>query len=349
MLAACGGGSSSQENAGTSALSFQVLWDRPDFQRASLTDCADVASVGAFVYSDAGELLGAGGPWDCATGSGVISGLPSNYYATITVAGYGPDGTLLYYGQSASIFLTPGSVDAGVITAGAFVPALVSPNNAATVAMDALVLQWNPLPGASGYRVILATDSSFAPESILRDIAIDGGDVTATQVDSSGLGIDQVYYWRVQALSDVDQGGLPSETRILYLDQVVVTSVTFVGDDPGGVQSPIQTTVVFNYTTIAFSQQQEGAVIVQWSAVMDSNDYFDLQGIITSYELMGQSDITYTPAPCAGWSGLDVSMVYNATTYGFSISPGVCNPAEWGTGVSSLVALKDNLVAKYQP
>lgn len=349
LAAACGGASSSQESAGTSALSFQVLWDRPDFQTASLTDCADVATVSAAVYSDAGDLLGAGGPWDCLTGSGVIAGLPSNYYATIMVAGNGPDGTPLYAGQSATIFLNPGSVDGGVITAGPFVPQLLSPNNAAIVAPEALTLRWAPLISAGGYMVTLATNDSFAAETIVQEYAIVDPAITSFQPDVAGLQLELPYYWRVEAFSASGRPGAASSIRQFALREVVVTSVTFVGDDPAGVVSPVETTVAFSYATIDFSQQRDGAVIDQWSAPLDSTDYFALQEIITSYELMGQSDITYTPAPCTGWSGLAIAMVYNGSPYGFSISAQVCNPAEWPTGVSSLVTLKDDLVAEYQP
>jgi hypothetical protein len=100
-LAACGGGASPQSSE-TSALSFQVVWDRPDYQRADLTDCLDVASVGATVVSADGVPLGEGGPWDCATGSGVITGLPANYFATIAVIGYNSDGGPLYSGQNST-------------------------------------------------------------------------------------------------------------------------------------------------------------------------------------------------------------------------------------------------------
>jgi hypothetical protein len=351
LAAACGGGaSSSQESAGTSALSFQVVWDRPGFQEASLTDCADVDSVEAAVYSDAGELLGSGGPWDCLTGSGVIAGLPANYYATIVVAGISPDGTPLYTGQSAPLFLNPGSVDGGMITAGPFVPQLLSPNDAAIVAPGALTLRWAGRAGASGYLVTLATNDSFAAETIVGAYTIGDGAVTTLQPDVADLQMDTPIYWHVQAVM-AGRPGAPSTMRQFRLREVVVTSVTFVGDDSAGVVSPVQTTVAFGYATIDFTQVRisDGAVVAQWSAEMDSTDYFALQEIITSYELMGQSDITNTTSPCAGWSGLEISMVYDGSPYGFSISPQVCDPAEWSTGVSNLVTLKDDLVAEYQP
>lgn len=351
VLAACGGGASSPSDGGTSALSFQVVWDRPDYQRESLTDCLDVATVTAAVYTESGDLLGEGGPWDCATGSGVISALPANYYVTIQVAGYGPDGSPLYSGQSgAPVFLTPGSVDGGLITAGPFVPQLLAPADAAIVAPDDLTLQWASLVGAAAYHVTLADSLSFAAETIVDEYDVVSPAITSLQPDTTGLILDQPYYWRVVGLS---AGGLPgaaSEIRQFALRAVTITDITFVGDDPAATASPqVTTTVRFNYATIDFSQEQSGAVIAQWSAAMDANDYFALQEIITSYELLGQSDITVTPAPCTGWSGLTVSMVYRANTYGFAILPEVCDPVDWTTGVSALVTLKDELVARYAP
>lgn len=350
VLMACGGGQGPNDDA-TSNLSFQVMWERPaGFRPASLADCADVATVQAAVYSVSGELLGQGGPWSCATGSGIISGLPANYYATIGVAGYGPDGALLYYGQNADpVFLSPGAVDGGIITASAFVPNLLGPADSAIVPTDALSLRWDRLLGATGYQVTLATDSSFSGSSVIQQITFDDGDVTSVTPDVTGLQQNYTYYWRVQAVSDAGSLSTPSAARRFSLGVIEITSVSFVGDDPAGVAAPVQTTVTFTYATLDYSQVQNGDTITQWSAPMDSSDYFALQEIITSYKLIGQSDITYTPIPCSGWSGLDVSMVYNATTYGFSISSMVCNSAEWPSAVSSLVALKDELVAKYQP
>lgn len=352
VLAGCGGGSASQENSGTSAVTFQVLWDRPaDFQPDSLTDCADVDTVSAAIYGADGEPFGEGGPWSCATGSGVLAGLPANRYATIGVAGYSPDGTLLYYGESeAPIFLNPGTVDGGVITAGPFVPALLSPADDSIVATNALELRWRRLPGASGYRVALATDDLFSAGSTLQEIVITDGSITSARPDVSALLESFPYYWRVLAVSGADRLGTPSMTRQFSLSTVVITGMTFIGDDPAGVGAPqIQTTVAFSYATIDFSQEQDGAIIAQWSAAMDTSDYFALQDIVMSFELLGQTDITVTAAPCTGWSGLAISLAQGATLHEFAISPQVCDPVEWTTGVSSLVSLKDDLVAEYQP
>jgi hypothetical protein len=350
MLAGCGGGSASQENSGTSAVTFQVLWDRPAaFQPDSLTDCADVETVSAAVYGADGVVFGEGGPWSCATGSGVLPGLPANRYATIGVAGYSPDGTLLYYGQSETIYLTPGSVDGGVITAGAFVPELLSPADDAIVATNALELRWRRLPGASGYRVALATDDSFSAESIIQEIAITDGNITSARPDVTDLLESFPYYWRVRAVSGEDRLSTPSPTRQFSLDTVVITSITLVNHG-AAVDTPITTTVTFRYASIDYAEEQLGTTIGQWSAGMDSTDYFSLQEIVLSWELLAQSDVVLEVGmtACTGWNGETISIA-GPIANEFMISGEVCSESDWPAGVSSLITRQNELVALYQP
>lgn len=351
---ACGGGGSSENtgNTGTSAVTFQVQWDRPgDYQAASLTDCGDVDTVRAYIYSDTGDLLGSGGPWSCADGSGVIEGVPANHYATIGVAGYGTDGTRLYYGQNESpVYLSPGTVDAGVITAGSFVPEPSSPASESLVAIDALTLQWNRLTGASGYRVAICIDGRFSESAILWQTDIADGEVTSATPDTTGWSEEYTYYWRVQAFYDEDQLGDPSETWLFNLGTVSVTSITVVDYGTAGAAVPgITTTVAYSYASMTYTQVQSGITIDQWSAEITGAEYFDLQDYILSYELLYQGDITTAEVACTGWGGMTISMVYGGTTYGFDIAGEVCDRTEWPSGVSTLVEMSEAMVESYQP
>jgi hypothetical protein len=236
-----------------------------------------------------------------------------------------------------------------VITAGPFVPELLAPNDAAVVAPGDLELRWAPTPGAGSYLVTLATADSFSAGSIFAQYTVDAD--TGLLADTAGMAFDQPFYWRVTAMTPGGRSGVPSSMRQFRIRQVQITDVTFVGDDSAGVPDPVQTTVAFRYATIDFTQVRigDGAVVAQWAAEMDSTDYFDLQEIIATYELLGQADITVGALVCTGWSGLSISMTEDGTPYGFEIAPPVCEPAEWPTGVSDLVTLKNDLVAKYRP
>ena len=356
ILAACSGGTDTGDHTATSSVTFRVIWDRPDsHQPASLTDCEDVDTVNAAVYSAEGVLLGTGGPWDCIAGSGDISNIPANYFAFIGVAGYDLNGVVLYYGQNESpVFLDPGTVvDAGVIIAGTFVPTPLSPADAAWVARSALELQWNRLPGASGYLVTIASDSMFSDTAIFNQIVIDDGDTTSVRPDVSGLNDDTNYFWRVQGIDDTDSLGNPSTPRQFSLLTLTITNVTLI-DNGAVVPNSTTTTVSFAYSTVTSTQQRDGATIGQWSVEMDTLDYFDLQDLVQSNELTTQGDLVLPdgyPA-CTGWAGMHISITEaDGAVHEFNIggSIGCYRDTLWPPGVLALVTRQEELVTTYQP
>ena len=359
-LAACGG-TDSGDHSGTSSVTFQVVWDRPDsFQPASLTDCEDVDTVSAEVHNSEGVLLGFGGPWDCTTGSGVISALPTNYFAFIGVAGYDADGVVLYYGQNESpVYLEPGTVDAGVIIADTFVSTLLSPADTSLVARDALELRWSSLPGAGGYRVTLAVDSSFSDLSIIRQISIDDGNTSSIRPDVTDLEDDAVYYWRVQALDGADNPGNPTAARQFSLRTVTITEVTIIDNGPV-ILNPITTTISFAYSSISSTQEQydftaeQWSVVDQWSTEMNTSDYFDLQDIVQNNALVEQGDVVLPGGypVCAGSGSIHISITEaDNSIHEFDISGQVrCyRDTLWPAGVVDLVTIEENLVGTYEP
>jgi hypothetical protein len=141
--------------------------------------------------------------------------LPSNNNADIFVAGHGADGFILYRGQSAQpIFLHPGSIaDAGLIVASTFVPTLNSPADLSVWAPAELELLWNPVPGASGYQVTVATDDTFASGVTVEEITVPDGNTTNVRPDVTRLMVDTAYYWRVQAMDKAALLSAPSLFR----------------------------------------------------------------------------------------------------------------------------------------
>jgi hypothetical protein len=273
FMLACGGGSGSQENTAASAVTFQVVWDRTemqpaDFQRAGLSDCDDVDTVTAAVYTRDNQLLGEGGPWSCGNGSGVIDRLPAYRYAIISVEGRGAEGLPLYRGQSTRPFyLVPGRVDGGLIVASSLVPSLLSPADLGVVNPNALELQWTPVKAATGYQVMIATSATFVPAAV---IDVPGGAGTSLRPDMV-LYEDTTYYWRVQALAEGDSPGAPSAVRRFRLDSSAVLTVT--------ISSPNNASIFRPGEPILFAAQvsdQLGAAltaddlsVVAWSSSID--------------------------------------------------------------------------------
>jgi hypothetical protein len=310
LLVACGGGgSTSQQNGDTSAVTFQVSWDRPDGQAAgpissSLTDCADVNTVSASVYDTDGTLLSTGGPWDCTAGSGVITGIPANYYATIAVAGHAAGGLVLYRGQSAqTFFLSPGgTVDAGLIVAGTFVPTLVSPADQSVLAPVDLELQWNAMSGADGYQVTLATDNAFGDAQIVQEISVDGG-TTSTRPDVSGLQEDTLYYWRVQAVDGAGNLSAPSQTRRFSLSTALL-GVTITGPSNNAyAKLSLDTTFSAQVTDASGAPlSSTDLAVITWSSSIDGQIGSQLNFTSNSLSL-GTHTITLTVEDLNGLTG----------------------------------------------
>jgi regulation of enolase protein 1 (concanavalin A-like superfamily) len=73
-------------------------------------------------------------------------------------------------------------------------PGLIAPANLSTAEPLAVTFRWHPAPGATGYRLQVATDSLFATGIIKNDTTI-----TDTFKLVAGLTINTRYYWRVSA------------------------------------------------------------------------------------------------------------------------------------------------------
>jgi hypothetical protein len=52
--------------------------------------------------------------------------------------------------------------------------------------------------------------------------------------------------------------------------------------------------------------------------------------------------------PCEGWGGMTISIDDDGSIHSFDISGTVCSSDQWPEGVRELVALRDELIAKYE-
>jgi hypothetical protein len=219
LLTGCGGGSGDTDSQGTGSISFSVQWDRSAASRTAypprsdVSDCSDVDTVSAAVYSADGSLLQTGGPWNCSDGDGIITDVPAGYTVRVAVVGlYGT--SALYYGQSPAFYLSRNSqVDAGTITAGSFIPTLLSPANGATVAPSGLTLTWQAVTGAAYYRVTIY-DSDYG---VVQEITAGASATPSCQPDTSAYMQDATYHWRVQTVDGAGNLSSASTDWVFYI------------------------------------------------------------------------------------------------------------------------------------
>jgi ELWxxDGT repeat protein len=105
---ACNDASQPESHPGreTGTLLFNVSWpaqqalpsDRISY---ALFDCdgMNVDKISAHVFSDSGEQLQTGGPWECAVGSGTITKVPAGDHRTVRLCAFEPGGEEVYRGE----------------------------------------------------------------------------------------------------------------------------------------------------------------------------------------------------------------------------------------------------------
>ena len=237
LFTACGGGSGNSDNQPSGRLTFRLQWDRSESRNAGMekygtNDCSDVATVTAAAYDADGALLQTGGPWACGNHEAILTQVPANRYVSVAVAGLDASGTALYRGESSEPFFLPGggTADAGVITAGTFGTTLRSPADGATVLISALTLAWTAVAGTDHYVVQIANSSVFDTDSIVQTLTVDPTDAPSCQPDTTDMGSELTYYWRVQAVDGAGNISQASASRSFNLSfetlAVTITSPT---------------------------------------------------------------------------------------------------------------------------
>jgi hypothetical protein len=152
--------------------------------------------------------------WACEEGQAVKSGIPANQWVDIGVAGFvidSVDPQIGYYGMASNVFLAPGPVEVEIV-AGGFMPALISPPEFEEFLDSSFVtLEWEPVTGAAGYRVIVANECYVSGEDIRQDDTIRD---TTTGLEP---GIFGELCWWVQAIDGAGNIGVPSEAWWFYI------------------------------------------------------------------------------------------------------------------------------------
>ncbi len=87
---------------------------------------------------------------------------------------------------------------------GLFAPALLNPANNSTLSSNTASLEWQNIPSASSYRVVLATSSAFTPSSI----RLDSSGIIGNSIVLEDLIVNRKYYWKVASEIDGISGDL---------------------------------------------------------------------------------------------------------------------------------------------
>lgn len=197
----CGVGKSPSEDSasGAGALSFNIVYhdgtDGSLRSRAAKLDCADlgIATVEARVYGPDDQDPAVGGPWNCGDGQGTIFSVPAGSDRTVVVLGKDADENITLRGHKSGITVVADSENnAGTIGCYDFVPDLWAPGDDAVYGQGIVFLEWEPIAGATKYRVLVSQNSDMS------NPVIDELTATAT-FTPSGLASEMTYYWQVFA------------------------------------------------------------------------------------------------------------------------------------------------------
>jgi hypothetical protein len=211
-LSACNNGSGSspnretpQENENAGNLAFSINWE-DDVQEGETTtrdviDCVgrNVETITATLYNTENEVVAAG-EWGCDRHEGTIENVPApQEEITILLVGKDSDGFITYRGEKGGLTINAGSEnDAGVIDVFRFIPAAISTTDTPNT------IQWHPVNGAQGYRVVISPSEDLSNPAI--DTLCEGPPYTAV-----GLTPGTVHYVKVYAQDNRESESAGSE------------------------------------------------------------------------------------------------------------------------------------------
>ena len=96
------------------------------------SDSAQVATVRAAIANIETGVYEFGGPWDCFSGSGIITDVPVGSGYTLLFYGHNEDGRTTYSGAELGISVSTGNNDIGTIETSQFVTVISFPADTST-------------------------------------------------------------------------------------------------------------------------------------------------------------------------------------------------------------------------
>jgi hypothetical protein len=209
LFYACNNGADSspprETRENTGSLAFTLDWVDETREPATIVraaiDCVgrDVATIEAALYTADHEMVTTRA-WPCDAHGGTLEDVPAPQSdITLVLVGKNNDGLIAYRGAKGGLTIQASLENqAGVVDIFRFIPPPVTP------ADQPNRIQWNPVEGASSYRVTISPSEDF------NNPAIDA-ETTESAFTATGLAPGTVHYVRIHARDDVGNESAGSE------------------------------------------------------------------------------------------------------------------------------------------
>lgn len=204
------------DSSQTGSVSLSIYWHNTvDPQDEDLTiaaaafDCPTygVEYVVCNVYDENNDFLVSAEPWPCVAGAGTVDGIKAGPNRTFVITAEDGGNNILYQGTTTGVTIKPNQTTENVtVDIHSFRPQLVAPPNEATLDPNTFSLQWQALANASQYRLEVSEGPTFETLAVNET-------VSGTSYVPTTLRENEQYYWRISAVDDLVNIGIPSEVR----------------------------------------------------------------------------------------------------------------------------------------
>ncbi len=276
-------------------------------------DCNEIAIVNADVFNMAGIPLKSGGPWDCSDSTGTIQNVPAGTRGMVVVLCRSSQGDVVYRGESFEIDLTPGeTVSAGTIDTDSFVPILLLPIDGETdnVVNGNVLLRWEPVKGAAGYRIEVVNIGN--PSDPSSPYVYATSDTSYRTHDLNDMEND--YTWQVRAYdSDGNRGSWSAQWNFVTDDNQIPSAIITNPEKDSQVFGNIQFHSGFPTDSNGYDPEDGFNVQIEWTS--------DVDGILGTGESLttslspGQHTITLSvtdQAGAVGFSSIQITVLSQA-------------------------------------
>ncbi|MEJ2639701.1 MAG: SBBP repeat-containing protein [Desulfosarcinaceae bacterium] len=303
--------SSREAQEDTASLVFTIDWmdvaPEPGTTARDAIDCVgrDVATIEASLYTAANEMV-ATRAWPCDAHGGTLEEVPAPQNdISLVLVGKNNDGEIAYRGAKGGLAIQADMENqAGVIDIFRFIPPSVTPGDHPNM------IQWNPVEGASSYRITISPSEDFSNPTI-------DDRTTEPAFSATGLAPGTVHYVRVYARDDVGNESAGSE------------SATFTTLPLAAVPQNVSARGGLKQVVLSWEGESDGRYNLYWSTApgVSTAEYEgkieDYEGTTFVHEDLQDNTIYYYVVTAQNGIGQesDISAEVSATAVGVPIEP----------------------------